>query len=241
MGKVLVFVLMKVILQLDLIPRLKKEFERVEVRFSPYLPLGFRRSPNGLSFLVFLYCGRSMQGTFQQGQLLLALPSSFETIRPGDVVVFRSIEADGRGIVVAHRVHSKASMGLITKGDNNTCVDTEIVREEDLIGRVVFIQRGKDILPVWGGEIGRFWQNFLPLLRYLFQLSRGGYSVLRESRVVSHIWQPSLSRLCVYVDGVSLVKYVHKGRTVALWMPEKEWFWCSKPYDLVIDYLRNSG
>ena len=62
-------------------------------------------------------------------------------INTGDLAIVKSVDAEDvkyEGKVVTHRVVEKNEEGFITKGDNNNTNDTEIVRGEDLIGKVLF-------------------------------------------------------------------------------------------------------
>ena len=57
-------------------------------------------------------------------------------INTGDLAIVKSVDAED--VKVGDIVVEKNEEGFITKGDNNNTNDTEIVRGEDLIGKVLF-------------------------------------------------------------------------------------------------------
>ena len=141
-----------------------------------------------------------------------------------------------------HRVGAIAPDGLVTQGDNNPRVDAMPVSQEALLGRVTRVERAGRVHPVrrgrwglwrfralraWRGARQRGWQMLRLVGRWL-------YRWLRTSGLVRRCWRPALIRLLVTNgDGLS-VKYIHRGRTIALWRPATGRFRCRRPYDLII-------
>lgn len=85
-----------------------------------------------------LYAGESMRPHFLVGDTLLVVPYGLQEISPGDVVVFPHPQTKKQ---VVHRVVAVTLEGVCTKGDNNSKVDEWILKPQDILGRVVAIQR----------------------------------------------------------------------------------------------------
>lgn len=184
---------------------------------------------------AFPYRGRSMQGTFRHGDILVVEPVPWEAIRPGDVVAFRGARTSDDPIFIVHRVRARTPAGLITQGDNNRLRDGEPVRPESLVGRVRAVQRDKKTRPVRNGRAGRLWAGLLRLWRRARPLIGWPYRLLRASGVVRRLWRPRVTQVHVQTDAGPVVKYVCRGRTVAWWWPERGAFECRKPYDLALE------
>ena len=180
-----------------------------------------------------------MTGTFRLGDCLVIEPLSVADICPGDVVAFRRPENGGGVDTVTHRVVAVTSGGLVTRGDNNRCVDAVLVTAENLLGRVTHVERdGGVVRRVQGGRLGLLRARVLWAGRSALG-ARGGvgggpYRWLRERGLLRRLWQPTVMRVRVETDGGPLIKYVCGGRTVARWWPQAGRFECRKLYDLVI-------
>ncbi len=84
------------------------------------------------------YTGPSMNPTLRTGDSLRVIPYGNSRIRVGDVVVFLSSDYER---YVVHRVVSIDSQGVWTKGDNSNNIDSRVLHSDDIIGRVVSVQR----------------------------------------------------------------------------------------------------
>ncbi len=98
------------------------------------------------------YMGASMKPTLSPGDGLKVVPYKHEKIRKGDVVVFLP---HGKEDYVVHRVISVKPQSIKTRGDNNKGSDPWILQPDDIIGRVLFVQRGKRTKWIFGGLRGR--------------------------------------------------------------------------------------
>jgi signal peptidase len=83
----------------------------------------------------------SMAPRYPPGTLLVVKPSSFASLRTGDVITYQ-LES-GKPAVVTHRVVSigvtqKGERTLITKGDNNDLRDATPVREVQVRGKLLY-------------------------------------------------------------------------------------------------------
>ncbi|MGC9024468.1 MAG: hypothetical protein ACP5NB_06525 [Chloroflexia bacterium] len=186
-------------------------------------------------YQVYLYRGRSMGRTLRPGDLLYVVPASPESVRPGDIVLFRG-PGEEESVYLAHRVQARTASGLLTQGDDHPVPDPVPVAAERLLGRVCFREREGRICPVWGGWAGRLWALLLRLRRRALQMAALPYRLLRRSGVVRRFWRPAVERIHLRSGEKEVVKYVHAGRTVACWWPEEGRFWCRRPYDLVLEF-----
>ena len=200
---------------------------------------GLHHSPAGgtAPHLVFAYQGQSMQGTFQQGDLLEAVPVAASAICPGDVIAFFRTEANGASRRVAHRVKKRTAEGFITQGDGNPLPDAQVVPFARVIGRVEYVLRNGQARPVLQGRAGQLWAAHLSLRRKIKQAGRWPYRLLRKSGLVRCFWRPRIEQVRLASAEGTWVKYVHRQRTVARWSNGQ--FWCRKPYDLIIDHPEN--
>ncbi len=183
----------------------------------------------------FSYHGHSMEGTFKSGDILLLETVTLSDVVPGDVVVFDFAKHRHQKIQIVHRVLACTACGLITKGDANPFPDLQIVTSENLIGRVNFMIRNGKVLPVFGGNAGRLRSHSIRLWRRLVAFGRAPYRWLRASGIIRLLWHPSLKRVTLATAQGPAVKYLHAGKTVAVWRPETRTYWCRKPYDLVLE------
>jgi hypothetical protein len=192
---------------------------------------------------IRFYRGRSMWGTFRAGDLLNFEPVRLPDVRPGDVVIFRASglpeESEGLESIkeLVHRVVALAPEGLVTRGDSNREADAEAVTEGALVGRVVSFVRGGRTRPVRGGRRGLAHARHLRLRNALWaafkSVGRKPYGLLRVSGLAPRLWRPDLKRISFSTEQGPQVKYVHRGRTVAVWWPGLPRFECLKPYDLL--------
>jgi signal peptidase I len=91
--------------------------------------------------LAHFYRGQSMTGTFRPGDALIVADMSIDSVHRGDVVLFRSMDADGEPEQVVHRVVAVLPEGLVTRGDNNRRVDLGLVTPDRLVGLVTHLER----------------------------------------------------------------------------------------------------
>ncbi|MCX5686441.1 MAG: S26 family signal peptidase [Candidatus Omnitrophica bacterium] len=121
------------------------------------------------------YKGQSMHPTFKVSDILRAAPYNGEKIRRGDVVIFNSPKDRGK---VVHRVVFVNADGIRTRGDNSGKADPWILKDADILGRVVSVNRQNGTFKVYGGPIGLLRVN---LLKIKSVLKKGAYRVLEPS------------------------------------------------------------
>lgn len=184
---------------------------------------------------AFPYQGSSMWGTFRAGDILLTEAISLEDVRLGDVLTYCSSQCRKTRDVVVHRVVAHTSGGFVTQGDAMRRPDTDPVRAQNLLGRVIQIQRGGRVYPVKNGWRGRLWAHYLRIRRRFLSLGRAPYHWLRASGIARRLWSPPVASVTLATSEGLMVKYLCGGKTVAFWRPETSTYWCRKPYDLVLD------
>lgn len=181
----------------------------------------------------FRYHGRSMLPTFKPGQVLYVRPASRQ-IEPGDIVVFKSDTVD----YIVHRVNSISNEGIHTRGDNNPFEDEQPVRFDQIIGIVEKKDDWGVVQSVIGGRKGLLiarirWfiystlQKSLPIIGFPFR-------ILKPRRWIGKVWHPKITKLELRVQENILIKYIIHGKTVAIWQPDQNRFFCKRPYDLII-------
>ncbi|UCG42940.1 MAG: SynChlorMet cassette protein ScmC [candidate division WOR-3 bacterium] len=100
-----------------------------------------------------VYTGTSMDPSLREPDLLEVKPYSAERVRPGDVVCFKP---PGTDRTIVHRVVGVGPDGIRTRGDNKIATDDPwVLRQGDIIGRVVAAQREGRRRAVHGGWKGR--------------------------------------------------------------------------------------
>jgi len=102
-------------------------------------------------FLKMICRGPSMRPTLRVGDVLHVRPYNGRKIRRGDVIVFT---APGSCAAVVHRVISYDAGLIATRGDNNDLADSYSAPAGDVIGRVVYAQKGKRLRRTYGGSVG---------------------------------------------------------------------------------------
>jgi len=128
---------------------------------------------------------------------------------------------------------------LITRGDNNPKNDEDLVTEKNLVGKVTHYERNGKIHKVWNGRLGmlraRVLHGRLHFIKALKFFLKRPYRILKKTGIVTKLWRPEIETIHFETQDGPLVKYVHKGRTVAsCWTDTNRW-WFRRPYDFIID------
>ena len=108
------------------------------------------------------YTGASMLPTFQEGDALNIAACTAEELRPGDVVVFKSLK---KNRLIVHRVFCKEKKMILTRGDNNSDVDIEPLQYEQILGKVISARRLGDDIPIQQGLRGQYRSSVLRILK----------------------------------------------------------------------------
>jgi len=186
-----------------------------------------------------------MKGAFRPGDYLVIMPVSLLDVNPGDVIVYRDHNNLNDGVKTVHRVVAITQDGLVTKGDNNACIDKYPVKEGNLLGMVTHIERDGKTKRVSGGRSGLMHAYYLAarseILRLIKNLGRSPYNWIRNYLLDTSKVNPTFRKIYLNNEDGSLIKYVFKGRTIAYWYPEINHFECKKPFDLFIQHPNKSS
>jgi signal peptidase I len=107
---------------------------------------------------LMFYTGPSMNPTLRASDILHIVPYDHRTIRLGDVIVFMPSEG---GRPISHRAVFQDARGVLTRGDNNTCVDPCVLEHSRIIGQVMFARSGDKWRRIYGGTLGRVIGNLM--------------------------------------------------------------------------------
>lgn len=185
---------------------------------------------------IRFYRGWSMKGTFCTGDCLFLDFESLDSVRAGDVVVF--LKSYDRKREMVHRVVAVSQDGLVTRGDNNTYIDSEKVKEDRFVGKVTHYERKGKVRKIRSGWRGFLWAKILHGWIHIYKairiISMPFYAILLKSGFVSWVWHPDINKIKLKTEKGTLIKYSIGGQTAAQWWPEIRFFDCRKPYDLII-------
>jgi hypothetical protein len=123
------------------------------------------------------YIGPSMQPLLLPGDGIIIDPDvNFESFRVGDVICYQ--KPDDSAITIVHRIVGFNNKGAITRGDNNSEIDSYTVTATLNPQRVVRIKRGSRTIKIANGRLGmlvhrknliirQFRRKLFPLIRTL--------------------------------------------------------------------------
>ena len=185
-----------------------------------------------------LYRGWSMYPTLKFFDLLEIAPYRNRGIRKGDVIVF---QIPGSNNKASHRVVSFDHRGIRTRGDNNYTFDSWVIFPDDIVGQVVYAQRGKKRVPVCGGLIGHMYSCVLRLpmiINAIFRsLFRSSYLHLAASGFLRK-YIPIKFKLKVLSykrpSGVEFQLFIGK-RSIGYRAPGQNYWTIRAPFRLFID------
>ncbi len=184
----------------------------------------------------FVYSGSSMHGTLRKGDITYAKNPPLQSIIPGDIIVYADQAHDEHKTI--HRVVSISPEGLITQGDNCHGPDAFPVTEQELIGKVSFIDRERKLRPIAEGYAGIRHATRLRIINkfriFLHPLLHPLYFIMGERIARGLKWQPEIYQIKIITLAGVITKYVHNNKTIAYWNPRIEEWYCRKPYDLIL-------
>jgi len=190
---------------------------------------------------ISFYRGRSMEPTFRPGDILhVEKTQRAGQLRPGDIIIFRESGPDPnpKAYETVHRIIRSTLQGYLTRGDLNPRPDEKPVKEDEIVGSVTRFERGGRIRKVRGGRLGLWRARMLWARRGVWRTIaaplRPLYRRLRKSGLVAALWKPETRKIRLCSPDGEYVKYIHRGRTVAVWWPDRNECRFRKPFDLVL-------
>ena len=184
------------------------------------------------------YIGPSMNPTLQPGDRLRVIPYNDKKIRRGDVITFVPPGGDSK---IIHRVVSVDLHGIRTRGDNCNEMDQWVLNRDQILGRVVNVQRGKRRLSVFGGPMGQLFAVTIRALHVIdstaSSLLRPGYDRLARVGIFKR-WLPAQMnpRVISYDRPAGTELQLLMGRhVVGRWLPGKSGWNIRRPFRLFVD------
>ncbi len=182
----------------------------------------------------YIYSGNSMHPVFKPGQMLYVRPLIDEP-SVGDVIVFLDPLSKTH---VVHRVIKVENGQIHTRGDNNPAEDQNPVNPKDIVGVVVKADQAGTVTKVWGGKVGYHRSKFQVftkgLINFIKKLFYPIYKMIKSIRIVPKIWHPDIQKVLLKTPAGEVIKYIHRGKTIAQWDSVSKRFTYKHPYDLVI-------
>ena len=184
------------------------------------------------------YTGNSMFPTLKTGDTFRVVPYNDRDIRVGDVVMFNS--PYGKTPIV-HRVVTVSQEGVKTKGDNKLAIDDFILQPNEIIGRVVSIQRGKKSVTIFGGFLGRIYASTLEagkrIDNVLSTILRPAYRWLTQTGIFRKLFSRWINtRVSCFKCGDGMEMQLHLGRRIiGRRFPGQDQWYIQRPFKLFID------
>ena len=186
-----------------------------------------------------VFCrGESMRPLFRPGDRIVFVPCRAEELRRGDVIIFTPRAQTER---VVHRVVSTGSGGIRTQGDANPHRDSGAVRQENLVGRAVSVERKGRPIPVRGGLAGHLLVACIRAFRrcdHLFSyVLYPCYRTLARSGLVRMLLPPSLRPRVVAFerDGAREMQLVLGKRIIGRRSADAGTWTIRRPFRIVVD------
>lgn len=94
-------------------------------------------------FSLYTIVSPSMEPNIKVYDVIIDLPiRDFRTVKVNDVITFKSESSISKGMTVTHRVTDIKKVGgryyFTTKGDNNKSVDSSLVSQDNVLGKVKY-------------------------------------------------------------------------------------------------------
>jgi signal peptidase len=184
------------------------------------------------------YIGTSMNPTLKSGDWLRITTNHGQRIRQGDVIVFIPPGGDSR---IIHRVISVDSKGIKTRGDNCNHIDPWILNPDQVLGRVVYAERGSRLRRVVGGPRGFIWTTALKAIRSvgssLSYFLRPAYHWLTKNGVLREWRSAQIKTRVISLErfGGTELQLLMGRRVIGRWLPGKSGWNIRRPFRLFVD------
>jgi len=171
----------------------------------------------GAGHIPIVYSGPSMNPTLRAPDLLDVVPYNGAQPAVGDIICFTP---PGDEKIVVHRVIRITGSGIQTQGDNNHSADTDILQNDQIVGRVVGATRGNQIRRIASGSMGRItrWRMrtrksaIINIFR-IIRLAKPALVLTRaSSNLLPGIWKP---RIVLYSSRNTQIMRLFFGASVA--------------------------
>ncbi len=184
------------------------------------------------------YIGSSMNPTLMSGDRLHTVPCDWQEIRRGDVIVFISPTDESK---VVHRVVSVDANGIGTRGDNCNCIDPWVLSPDQIVGRVISVQRGNRRRRIFGGYLGRVFAGTARALHAIDShasvLLRPVYDRLARSGILRR-WVQTWKEprvIAISRSGKIELQLLMGRRVIGRWLPGMTQWHIRRPFRLFVD------
>lgn len=186
-----------------------------------------------------VFCrGESMRPLFRPGDWIVFVPCRVEELKRGDVIIFLP---PGKQERVVHRVVSNGPESVRTQGDANPYGDAWQLRQVNIVGRAVAVERGGRVIPVASGLAGRLLAACVRAVRRADHLAsyilNPCYRGLARSGLCRAVLFPALRpRVVVFERGGSKEMQLVLGGRVIGRRPADESAWTiHRPFRIFVD------
>jgi signal peptidase I len=188
---------------------------------------------------VITYIGNSMLPTLLRGDILKVVQYSHRKIHVGDVIAFQTPKG---GALIVHRVVSVNLNGVRTKGDNNFRIDGWVLSPDDILGRIVSVNRGGKNTIILSGFLGQKYAIALRNLKRIynallsFVLSRA-YHWFSDKGSFNKLFINQVNiRLGCFKHGDSLeLQLLFDRRVIGRLLPGQKQWYIRRPFRFVLD------
>ena len=184
------------------------------------------------------YIGPSMNPTLKPGDRLHIISYGEQRIRRGDVIVFIPPGGDSK---IVHRVSSVNSAGIRTRGDNCYHEDDWVLRQDNILGRVVAAQRGNRRRRIFGGLLGRLFALTVRVIHAMDSrvsyLLHPVYDQLARADIFTRLVPAQIrSRVISFNrDAGTELQLVMGQRVIGRWLPGRSRWNICRPFRLFVD------
>lgn len=184
------------------------------------------------------YIGSSMNPILKSGDRLVIIPYGDRRIRRGDVIICNSPD-DGSKVI--HRIISRDSGKIKTRGDNSTRADSWVLSPDQIIGRVAYACRGKGRRSIWGGKMGRLVAatiRTLCLIDSILSFSfRPVYHQLAKRGRLRKLLPAHLRARVILLNRHSgrELQLLMGRRVIGRWLPEHKAWYIRRPFRFLVD------
>ncbi len=188
--------------------------------------------------IPIVYSGPSMNPTLGAPDLLDVFPYNGTKPAVGDIICFTS-PGDEKNVV--HRIIRISGSGIQTQGDNNPSPDPAPVQEDQIIGRVIGVRRGRHYRKIACGTFGRFtrWRRCIrksvrTKADAIIRLGKPALVLTREiARFLLPRWKP---RLVLFSSRKTRTLRLYFGSSVAGEFNTKRGTWTIRfPFQMLVD------
>jgi hypothetical protein len=183
------------------------------------------------------YTGSSMYPTFHDPEFLLLEKPSRNSLRIGDVIVFKTGHIKS---LVIHRIVGRIKDDFVTKGDNNSRIDAVAVPFDSIHGRAVGILTKKGVRPVSNGLPGyllsRFHRVRLFIKRYIIKpLVWNAFTVRSRNAVTRYLFIKPEFCVFMHVNGEQQIRLIWKNRVIGYYSLQKNMAFIKRLYRIGIN------